>query len=520
MLANHLVGRAEELGSIERVLGELDRAAPGALELVGEPGIGKTRLLTELAARAEQRGQLVLSGIGVGARARPAVLRLRGCAGRVRRGPRPEAARAPRRRRAGASSPTSSRRCLRSRRGREVALQHERYRSHRAVRALLEHLAATKPLVLVLDDLHWADSASVELLGALLRRPPAAAVLMALALRPRQMPERLSAALERAHRAAALTRIELGALTPVEARELLGETVDRRRRNGPLRGERRQPVLSRAARPVARPRRSATTPASEISLTGIGVPSAVAASLSEELALLSDGGTPRARGSGGGGRSVRARAGGGRRGDVRGSGDGRARRAPAARSRPQHRRAPTLPLPAPARPARGLRGHGRRLAAGCARAVRRGARGARGARRRRARTTSSARRARATSPPSRSCARPARQPPGWRRQAPHAGSPPRSGCSRRRRRREERVELLLARAGRAGRDGPFRRQPRARCSRRLAIVPDESIALRARLTTRVRQGGAPPRAVRAGPRAPRERARASCPSRSRARPSR
>ena len=53
-----------------------------------------------------------------------------------------------------------------------VALQHERYRSHRAVRALLEELAKTRPLVLVLDDVHWADSASVELLGALLRRPP------------------------------------------------------------------------------------------------------------------------------------------------------------------------------------------------------------------------------------------------------------------------------------------------------------------------------------------------------------
>ena len=72
-----------------------------------------------------------------------------------------------------------------------VALQHERYRSHRAVRELLEHLAATQPLVLVLDDLHWADPASVELVGALLRRPPAAPVLLALAVRPRQMPERL-----------------------------------------------------------------------------------------------------------------------------------------------------------------------------------------------------------------------------------------------------------------------------------------------------------------------------------------
>src|SRR3954447_6596804 len=33
-----------------------------ALVLVGEPGIGKTRLLAELAARADERGQLVLYG--------------------------------------------------------------------------------------------------------------------------------------------------------------------------------------------------------------------------------------------------------------------------------------------------------------------------------------------------------------------------------------------------------------------------------------------------------------------------
>ena len=90
--------------------------------------------------------------------------------------------------------------------------------AHRAVRALLEQLAKTRPLVLVLDDFHWADPASVELLGALLRRPPAAPVLIALAVRPRQMPERLAAALERAHRAGSCTRVELGALTPDEAR--------------------------------------------------------------------------------------------------------------------------------------------------------------------------------------------------------------------------------------------------------------------------------------------------------------
>src|SRR5207253_1822139 len=73
-----------------------------------------------------------------------------------------------------------------------LALQHERYRTHRAVRALFELLASTRPLVLLLDDVHWADPASIELLGALLRRPPAAPVLLAVGVRPRQLAERLA----------------------------------------------------------------------------------------------------------------------------------------------------------------------------------------------------------------------------------------------------------------------------------------------------------------------------------------
>ena len=80
--------------------------------------------------------------------------------------------------------------------------------------------------MLVLDDIHWADPASVELLGSLLRSPPDAAVLIVVAIRPRQAPERLSAALERARRAGTLTRLELGALTRAEAAELLDAAID------------------------------------------------------------------------------------------------------------------------------------------------------------------------------------------------------------------------------------------------------------------------------------------------------
>jgi ATP/maltotriose-dependent transcriptional regulator MalT len=288
VLANHLVGRTEELGSIELVLTELDQGRVRAVDVVGEAGIGKTRLLSELAAHAEQRGDLVLSGSASElernlpfsvfvdaldeyvesleadwiavldddvqlelAHIFPSLSALAG--------------------------------------GLEPAPQHERYRSHRAVRALLDRLATTKPLVLVLDDLHWADSASVELLGALLRRPPAEAVLMALAHRPGKTPDHLSAALERAHRAAALTRIELGALTPVEARELLGERVGMAEATVLYEESGGNPFyLEQLAR--AGDRAGTTTPAAEIAPSGIGIPSAVAASLSEELARLSDGG--------------------------------------------------------------------------------------------------------------------------------------------------------------------------------------------------------------------------------------
>src|SRR5262245_35994278 len=196
MLAERLVGRADELGSLQRILDELARGHPGAIELAGEPGIGKTRLLGEVAARAEARGHLVLSGsaselehdlpFSVFVDALDEYLRGLdpGLLGRLNEDVRTELAQV-----------FPSLWALAG--GHEVAPQHERYRSHRAVRQLLERLAAPTPLVLVLDDVHWADSASAELLGALLRRPPATAVLMALAVRPRQTPERLSASLER-----------------------------------------------------------------------------------------------------------------------------------------------------------------------------------------------------------------------------------------------------------------------------------------------------------------------------------
>jgi predicted ATPase len=168
-----LVGRADEVAVLEQALDVVERGRFGAIELVGEPGIGKTRLLQELTARAEARGDLVLSGSASELeRALPFSIFVHALDEYVE-GLDPEVL----------SSfgddvqaelahvfPALSTLA----RGRDVALQHERYRSHRAVRKLLELLAQSRPLVVVLDDFHWADAASVELLGAMLRRSPAA----------------------------------------------------------------------------------------------------------------------------------------------------------------------------------------------------------------------------------------------------------------------------------------------------------------------------------------------------------
>jgi ATP/maltotriose-dependent transcriptional regulator MalT len=278
-----IVGRAEELESLDRALAELDQDRPLAMLLVGEPGIGKTRLLGELAARADARGHLVLSGSASELEGDlPFSVFVDALDEYVRGLPPNRFARLEDDVRTELAHVFPSLTALAS--GPEVALQHERYRSHRAVRSLLEELGSLQPLVLVLDDLHWADSASIELLGALLRRPPSGQVLLAIAMRPHHVPERLSSALERAARADLLTRIELRALSAAEAQELLGDAVDHVAANALYVESGGNPFyLEQLLRSQDR-----SFTQQEPSVSEIGVPSSVAAALAEELALLSE----------------------------------------------------------------------------------------------------------------------------------------------------------------------------------------------------------------------------------------
>src|SRR5215210_3166459 len=283
-LAEHLVGRDEELRCFDHVLAEVEHGGPAAIQLVGEPGIGKTRLLAELASRADARGHVVLSGCAAEFERDLPFWVFGDALDEYVQGLDP--------RLIGALDETvrtelaSVLPALSALGGGTAAPHDERYRAHRAMRQLLEHLAAFKPLVLALDDLHWADSASVDLVGALLRRPADAPVLIAVGIRPRQMTERLAAVLQRAHREGTLVRLEPSALSRREADELLNDSVDAAAA-AEIYDESGGNAfyLEQLARAVKRAPEAGAAPAP--AATALEVPPTVAAAIAEELALLS-----------------------------------------------------------------------------------------------------------------------------------------------------------------------------------------------------------------------------------------
>lgn len=221
---SRFVGRAEELERLHSALDVVAEGSAAALAIVGDAGIGKTRLLEQLAVAADERGHLVLLGsaaeferdlpFGVLVDALDDPIRALGADKVQRLGAELQA-------QLGQIFPALA--DLAGDPGRH--LHHERYRAHRAVRELLERLSASHPVVLLLDDLHWADHASIELLAAMLRRPPAAPVLLALALRPRQAPAPLTSMLDHAVRAGLVQRLDLAALSEADARALTAAAI-------------------------------------------------------------------------------------------------------------------------------------------------------------------------------------------------------------------------------------------------------------------------------------------------------
>jgi DNA-binding CsgD family transcriptional regulator len=281
-----LVGRRSELAAVATALQGIGRDARYVL-LSGEPGIGKTRMLEELARRGEERGCTVLTGRGAelerdlpfgvwvdalddhAAWLGPDRLE-RMLGDRVA-----ELARVLPSVDAGDAAPAP-------------ALQDERYRAHRAVRALLEQLAAAAPVVVLLDDLQWADDSSLELVAHLLRRPPRAPLLVASAFRTGGLPGAVLGAFEAAGRDGRVVDVRLAPLSAAEAGALLGDALPARVRDEVYRLSGGNPFyLQELARGAGA--RSAELVATAGGPAGApDLPPAVAVALSQEIGALSE----------------------------------------------------------------------------------------------------------------------------------------------------------------------------------------------------------------------------------------
>jgi DNA-binding CsgD family transcriptional regulator len=122
----------------------------------------------------------------------------------------------------------------------------EQYHVFHIIRGLIGALTAFGDLLVVLDDLHWADEASVQLTSHLMRHPPDGRVTLVLSHRARQGYQMLRGLLDAAVATGAVCRIELAPLTEREALALLPTDISRSRCTALLRQSRGNPGLLRA----------------------------------------------------------------------------------------------------------------------------------------------------------------------------------------------------------------------------------------------------------------------------------
>jgi DNA-binding NarL/FixJ family response regulator/tetratricopeptide (TPR) repeat protein len=282
--AGDLVGREPELAALDRVLDRVAAGDPGFVALVGEPGIGKTSLMERLSERAAARGWLVLAGRAAEfERELPFGLLVDALDDHLATLDQRKLERAGGERLAELAAIFPS---LDGPPVPEGALQAERYRAHRAVQELLDGLAVGRPLLLLLDDLHWADQGSLEVVASLLRRPPDGPVLLACAFRPAPAPGFLDSALAAAERERLAERIDLGPLTREAAAGLLAPIPDRGVRDVVFRVSGGNPFyLSQLAR-LAVQQAVASGEGRQVDTLTVGVPQSVMSMLAEEVLSL------------------------------------------------------------------------------------------------------------------------------------------------------------------------------------------------------------------------------------------
>jgi DNA-binding SARP family transcriptional activator len=231
-----LVGREAELATLAR-LWELasarESSEPGmaashdqarVVVLAGDPGVGKTRLAAELARRVHAGGGVVLAGRSPEESLMPYQPFLEALRHYVVHAPLDEL------RRTAREYGSELARLVPELRRRapelitEVAADPdtERYRLFEAAVGLLGSISRTAPILLVLDDLQWADRPALLLLRHLARSPDPRRLLILVGYRAIETPPHgMSSVLADLHREQLVTELSISGLTAEETAELV-----------------------------------------------------------------------------------------------------------------------------------------------------------------------------------------------------------------------------------------------------------------------------------------------------------
>ncbi len=227
----HFVDRRAERDALERALQEAAADARRAVFITGEPGIGKTRLVSEVAAAAHRRGALVLAGRCDNTLDLPYQPFVEALEHLVEHAPQQlladhvfefgesVARLVP---------------ALASRLGRPPATAHEsseseRYVLFRAIEGLLGNACVDGPGLLVLEDLHWAELPTLKLLRRLLTSPRSQSLVVLATCRVGDLSDDhpLRDLLVDLHREPHVLRMDLSGLAAADVAELLRGISDR-----------------------------------------------------------------------------------------------------------------------------------------------------------------------------------------------------------------------------------------------------------------------------------------------------
>jgi class 3 adenylate cyclase len=217
-------GRAAELALLDDVRTQADSGRLQVALLGGEPGVGKTSLAAQWARTAHRKGAAVAFGSCLGGFSVPYLPWITALGHLVAHAPETALA-SLRPVQVGALRGLLPRESERLAAGEavEAGAETERYLLFEAVSALLSSMSSESPVVIVLDDLHWADAASLDLLRHLV--VTAAGLRVAVVATHRDVDvsrgHPLTALLAELRREPAVTRVGLGGLADGEVMELI-----------------------------------------------------------------------------------------------------------------------------------------------------------------------------------------------------------------------------------------------------------------------------------------------------------